>query len=571
MKRLKYTALLLVMVMIMSVPVFAAEPQYTLTLLADGSSAASVKAGDEVTVTLQLSENGSENFDLYSMQDYVCFDPDILSFVDDSIEVYTVVNGEQKRPVMTASPLKFYATGTGDINRIFINRASGTAEPVESPVTLLTFKLKALKAGTSSVTHDTVEVFQNAGSLYQVTKQEAKITVNSTQTNTRPSSGGSSSNTSQKDVSSSSTDTPAVSTVTNQTTANVDSSASGTTAKVTITDTVAAEIIKQAEQNKSDSVVIKSDVQSDITKIEVNIPASAVSDIGSNTQANLNIVTSMAEVSISNNGLSGLAAGGSDVTVTTEKTGDTVSLTVSSGGEKVKNIDGGVTLNVPVESSAPGVVAILINEDGTEEVIRKSLAQDGSISIPLDGSASVKIVDNSKSFTDVPSTSWASDAVAFASGHELFQGTSETTFAPDASMTRGMLAQVLHNLENNPSGDVLSFNDVSDDAWYSDAVSWAASSGIVEGYGDDKFAPNNDITREQLAVMLWRYAGKPAAAGQKASFNDLNQVSSYAKEAIAWATSNGILNGKGESILDPKGDATRAQVAQMLKNFIAVQ
>ena len=178
-------------------------------------------------------------------------------------------------------------------------------------------------------------------------------------------------------------------------------------------------------------------------------------------------------------------------------------------------------------------------------------------------------MDNSKDFADVPSTSWASDAVAFASAHELFNGTSETTFSPDQPMSRGMLATVLYNLEGRPDQELANrFADVSSDAWYADGISWAAANGITNGYGDGQFGPNDNITREQFAVMLWKYAGSPAASGKDLDFMDADKASSYALEALNWAVENGIMNGHGDGQLDPGGMATRAQAAQMLKNYL---
>lgn len=124
---------------------------------------------------------------------------------------------------------------------------------------------------------------------------------------------------------------------------------------------------------------------------------------------------------------------------------------------------------------------------------------------------------------------------------------------------------VLHNLENNPAQPV---SGIFSDAWYSKAVAWAAARGIVSGYGNGLFGPNDHITREQLAVMLWRYAGEPAATNKELHFNDVDEASAYALDALCWATENGIINGKGGGVLDPRGQATRAQVAQMLMNYL---
>ena len=118
---------------------------------------------------------------------------------------------------------------------------------------------------------------------------------------------------------------------------------------------------------------------------------------------------------------------------------------------------------------------------------------------------------------------------------------------------------------------LMDFSDVTGEAWFAEAVRWAAAMGIVGGYGNGKFGPNDPITREQLAVMLWRYAGSPAATNKELHFADADEASGYALDALRWAVENGILNGYGDGRLNPVGLATRAQVAQMLKNFMEGQ
>lgn len=115
----------------------------------------------------------------------------------------------------------------------------------------------------------------------------------------------------------------------------------------------------------------------------------------------------------------------------------------------------------------------------------------------------------------------------------------------------------------------MQYRDVEPGLWYTEAVRWAASEGVVSGYGDGYFGPSDHITREQLAVMLWRYAGSPSADDAELRFTDLDKVSSYALDALRWAVEKGILNGYGNGQLDLQGYATRAQAAQMLKGFFA--
>lgn len=352
------------------------------------------------------------------------------------------------------------------------------------------------------------------------------------------------------------------------TTASPNATIRGDTATSVITSAIAQEIIEQATANNSGEVIIAPVVRTDVTKAEITLPATVLSEIEQKTNAGLIISTPHADVSFQNNGLSALS-NRQDVVVSTERTGNALELSITVGGQAVERVPGGLTLTAPVDHSAPGTVAVVLHEDGSRELIRKSMADGNSITIPFDSPAKLEIIDNAKSFADVSADNWAADAVAFVSGHELFSGTSSDRFSPDLPMTRGMLAMVLHNLENNPAQPVAGmFSDVTSDAWYSEAVAWAAARGIVSGYGNGLFGPSDHITREQLAVMLWRYAGEPAATNKELHFNDVDEASGYALDALRWATENGIINGKGGGILDPRGQATRAQVAQMLMNYL---
>ena len=172
-------------------------------------------------------------------------------------------------------------------------------------------------------------------------------------------------------------------------------------------------------------------------------------------------------------------------------------------------------------------------------------------------------------FADVSEDDWYYEAVRFVQERGLMNGYGGSNFAPNAQLSRAQLAQILFNKEGRPGVNyLLTFPDVAGEAWYTEAIRWAASQGIVGGYGDGTFGPNDPITREQLAVMLWRYAGSPGAVGGELHFSDAGQISGYASDALRWAVENGIMHGTGGGILAPQGLATRAQTAQMLKNLM---
>jgi hypothetical protein len=341
------------------------------------------------------------------------------------------------------------------------------------------------------------------------------------------------------------------------------------TAKTVVSAADGNKLVKEAVENQSQTIVIKPEITRDVTKAQVSIPAATVSRIQSETKAALTVSTPIADATIPHAALDTLGRAGGDVNIAAEQVGQLVVLTLTAGGEAVEQVPGGLTLTVPAENAGPGTVAVLVHADGTRETLQRSMVEDGKMNIPLNGSATVEIVDNSKAFADVPPTNWAAEAVTFASARELFSGTSETTFSPDQTMSRGMLATVLYRLEGQPDQALTSaYSDVNSDAWYADSIAWAAENGIVNGYGGGQFGPNDSVTREQFVVMLWRYVGSPEASGHNLDFADADQVNSYAMEALCWAVENGVLSGNGSGQLIPGGTATRAEAAQMLKNFM---
>ena len=172
-------------------------------------------------------------------------------------------------------------------------------------------------------------------------------------------------------------------------------------------------------------------------------------------------------------------------------------------------------------------------------------------------------------FDDVAKSAWYYKAVEYVAENGIMSGVSAREFAPNAGFSRAMLAQTLYAMSGKPTVKVEgTFADVAANAWYADAVNWAAEKGYVSGVGDGKFAPDASITREQMALILYRYAGSPDASGMVLrEFADGESVSAYAVDAIRWAVHEGLISGMENNTLAPQGTATRAQVAQILMNF----
>ena len=169
-------------------------------------------------------------------------------------------------------------------------------------------------------------------------------------------------------------------------------------------------------------------------------------------------------------------------------------------------------------------------------------------------------------FADVSDEAWYADAVAYCQERGWMSGTSETAFSPNGTMTRSMLATVLYRQAGSPAvTGTDSFTDTEPDTWYSNAVVWASGEGIINGYGNGIFGTNAPVTREQLVTILWRIAGSPEP-GQGQTFADQDSISSFAVAAVVWAREQNIVSGKEGNRFDPQGKATRAEVATVLMN-----
>ena len=213
---------------------------------------------------------------------------------------------------------------------------------------------------------------------------------------------------------------------------------------------------------------------------------------------------------------------------------------------------GEVSVVIPVVNAQQGTVAIKVNPDGTEEIIKTSVVTKDGLVLGVKGSMQIKVINNSKNFVDTVGH-WAASDVDFVSARELFTGTAPQTFSPESATTRGMVVTVLARLAGESTDGGAN--------WYDKGCAWAVTNGVSDGTD-----PNGTVTREQLAAMLYRYFGSPAVSGSL-SFADASSVSEYAHDAMQWCVNNGIINGM-DGLLNPQGQATRAQVSAMFARYI---
>ena len=352
-------------------------------------------------------------------------------------------------------------------------------------------------------------------------------------------------------------------------------------AKAEISAEDMAAIVERAKEDDAERIIIDPDVDGAPDKITVVLPKESVSSIAKDTKAALVVKAGAADVTLPTAALSDLAGrDGKTVSISAETLKDKsgkatgqVRVEVKSGDTVVEQLAGGVTVSLTVSDPTSGTVLMLITEEGAK-IIKKSSLDGKTHPAKLDGSCTLMVKDNSKTFSDVPDNYWGKDAIAFVTARELFNGISDDQFAPAAPMTRAMLVTVLHRLEDTPAAKVdAAFPDVDAAAWYADAVAWASGNGIVTGTGSG-FEPDGQITREQLATILYRYADflglDTSAAGALSQFSDGDKVSAWAEEAMQWAVGSGLLTGKGNGTVDPTGNATRAEVAAILQRMVAM-
>jgi hypothetical protein len=278
-------------------------------------------------------------------------------------------------------------------------------------------------------------------------------------------------------------------------------------------------------------------------------------------------------------------------------------ISVTGGGKQITGFGGaGVTIELPytlkAEQKPAGVVALYVDAGGNIEKLpttydaaaKRATFKTTHLSLYAIGyDESLAATPWANPFFDISLSDWFYSDVEYAYVNGLMTGVSATEFAPTAKLSRAMLVTVLYRYASASVGDGVldvppssspAFSDVPSNQWYSDAISWAAANGIVTGVGDNKFAPDEYITREQFATVLFRFAKEQWSvgsgqwsvdgdAGDLAAYTDIDDISFWATDALAWAVSSGIIRGDGGGSLNPQNTATRAEAAAMLRRFLS--
>lgn len=293
---------------------------------------------------------------------------------------------------------------------------------------------------------------------------------------------------------------------------------------------------------------------------EVSLADSEISVTARGTNARFALADGIDSATVSGSGNLALNCTAGDVTVTFNGTaangvtlarsGDSVTISGASGGSVVVSENGAATTTTTI---TPGQDVSVSFAGETEQ------PDEPASDLP---------------YRDVRANDWFYDAVKFVSDEKLMTGTGANTFAPNLTTTRGMIVSILYRLEGGPQINGSSpFTDVKDDDWYGDAVRWAERAGVVSGTSATTFAPNAAITREQLAAILMNYANykheNTSARADLSKYSDVGKISSWANDVMAWAVSKGYISGMTATTLAPQGSATRAQVAAILQRYLA--
>lgn len=415
----------------------------------------------------------------------------------------------------------------------------------------------------------------------------------------------SSSSSSTTNESSDSVSQPETSGGTSTVTTDINSFVFGTTASTTVSaatmDTAVERVLNAAEKNDTDPVVVLSVyTPSHADSVKVTLPVSSLQTLGKNVDAVLTITSGVAEVTLDSDAISAVASQArSTVTLSVapvaaselnsrqkEAVGSApvFDLSFKSGSTSISDFDGGrvsVTLPYTLKSgqTADGIVVWYMDNNGNLTACDTTYSTSrGEVTFTTAHFSKYVIGYEEPEqvwmnpYFDVSRGTWYYDAVQFVTDKGLMNGTTTTRFSPDETTTRAMIVTILHRLEGKPVVNyAMRFDDVAAGQWYTEAIRWAAAEGIVTGYGDGAFGPDDTITREQMAAILYRYTQykgySVSMTSSLSGYTDANRISNYATAAFRWICGRGIMEGTTTTTLGPAESATRAQVATILMRF----
>ena len=431
-----------------------------------------------------------------------------------------------------------YNTLEGSITLYSVSTGGGGGSGTVTPPTTTETETTTDPDGTTTKT----ETKSDGSTVETVTKPDGSTTTTETKTETKPDGSTTTTETkSETNADGSKTETKS------ETTTAADGSKTETKSETKV----------EADGTKSETKAeTKTDANGVTSGTETTQTTTPDGSTGTTTTTTENGNTKTeAEAKISEKAVEDAKQSGEAVKVPTEvKAGEDSNSAPTVKVELPKDA-GETKIEIPVSDVNSGTVAVIVREDGTEEIVKSSTTTENGLQLKVEGSATIKVIDNSKTFDDTQKH-WSRDEVNFVASRELFNGVGNKLFGVNESMTRGMVNTVLARLAG------IDTTPKNGQKWYEVGTEWARANGITDGTN-----PEASVTREQLAAMLYRYAGSPAVNGEL-GFADAEHVSGYAENALLWAVQNGILNGMGDNRVAPKNNAERAQVAAMMARYL---
>ncbi len=366
-------------------------------------------------------------------------------------------------------------------------------------------------------------------------------------------------------------------------------------AKAIVTSDQVEKILESVKEKGTNNIKIKAETDEDISGITASIPKNSVLNMKS-AGLTLSVETPKGNLTFDNKALDTISSVDSEGTVNIEINTVDVSampektrkeldgaiifeLNVTVGDADVSNFGGTVTGSLPYtlkDGESPyDIVIVHVADDGTITKLDTIYDKDTGMAVFTTEHFSYYAVlaDDISGYADISKDAWYYEAVKYVVYKGLMNGTGTTTFGPNHSMTRAMLVTTLYRLEGEPFvAAENSFNDVAAGQWYTDAIIWASTNGIISGYGNGLFGTNDNITRQQIATILYNYADYKDYDIESASdltvYTDSGEISDWAVDTMKWANAEALITGRTEDTLVPKGTATRSEVATMIMRFI---
>lgn len=375
----------------------------------------------------------------------------------------------------------------------------------------------------------------------------------------------------------------------------------GDTATAKLDVNVVNKVITEAAKAGEKKIIIEPQGTENAKAINVSVPKASAEMLAAQKDMSVSVETKSGQVNIPADAMASIVkeAKGSDISITIalkeksevkdaaasklmeNKSAVAVEVKIESAGRQITKFASPIEIMLPVNEKfevGKAYPVTQISADGSKaNLIGKCVNIGGKMYIKLSVDHLSIFVVNPEAATDMPFTDvqghWAYEAIKYAFENKLMLGVSDDKFSPQGMLSRAMLTTILYRVEKEPKiAEAAKYKDVEANAWYANAIAWASREGIVAGYSESTFAPNDQITREQMAAMLQRYSKYKKLDANKSkdlsSYKDVKDVSDWASEAVKWSVAEELIAGRTKETLVPKGKATRAEAATILKNYM---